>query len=132
MSLKEELSAGRRFSVDNHGMSSTSPTEVADAILHAEILPIFSTLYDQWKRNRLFIRYLLVDVNFSKEADYTIRVTPWLKSTGMQDKKVVSYPNTGLDKRELWREVERIAKDEWQLETGVFHGIGQYFLLPLC
>lgn len=131
MSLKEELLAGRRFQGNKELSSPKSLQEAANSIIQAEILPIFSNLYDQWKYHSLLFRYLLVDVNFSKEGSYTIRVSPCLGQE-REEKKIVCYQNSAFDKGALWREVERIAKDEWDLETGVVLGIGQYFLMPLC
>jgi len=131
MSLREELNAGKRFQGNERANSSRNLKELADAIFQGEILPIFSTLYEQWERNRLFIRYLLVDVNFSKETDYTIYATPWVNGV-IPGKKVVRYAEVGIDKWALWKEVERIARDEWKLETQAFQGVGEYFLLPLC
>lgn len=131
MSLREELLAGRRFQKSQESPKPNSLQEAANGIIQAEILPLFSNLYEQWRLHSHLFHCLLVDVNFSKEGSYTIRVSPCLGSEREQ-KKVVFYQNNAFDKGALWREVERIAKNEWNLETGSAQGIGEYFLMPLC
>ena len=97
MSLKEELLAGRRFQGNKELPNPKSLQEAANSIIQAEILPIFSNLYDQWKYHSLLFHYLLVDVNFSKEGSYTIRVSPCLGQE-REEKKIVCYQNSTFDK----------------------------------